>query len=80
MENVHIKIEKLYGLSYDNTRKRKNRPGYYHSDVHIIFDIEMGEIFTIKAILLSDGHSTTPSHTQLLCLDRALLLHSYLHS
>ena len=60
MERVSIWFEKIDGVSLDSMRKAKIRPGYDHVDIHVIFDINMGGKFTIKLLLVSDGHTTDP--------------------
>ena len=60
MKNVRIAIAKLDGVTSDEMRKGKIKPGYEHVNVHIIFDINMVGKFNIKARLVADGHTTTP--------------------
>ena len=58
--NVRILFEKLDGVTLDETRKGKIKPGYEHVSLHMIFDIKMDGKFTIKSILVADGHTTSP--------------------
>ena len=60
MENVRIAFDKLDGVTPDEMRKGKIRPGYEHVNVHILFDIKMDGKFTRKEILVADGHTTAP--------------------
>ena len=48
MENVRIEPEKLGSVTPDETRKGKVKPGYYHINVHMIFEINMDGRFTRK--------------------------------
>ena len=60
MENVCIEFEDPGGVSPDDTRKGKIRPGYEHVNVHMIFEINMDGNFTRKEIFVADGHITDP--------------------
>ena len=60
MTNVHIVFEKLDGVTPDEMRKEKIKPGYEHVNVHMMFDIKMDEKFTRKARLVANGHTTGP--------------------
>ena len=60
MTKIHIAFEKLDGVTPDEMRKGKIRPGYDHFNVHMIFDINMDGKFTRKATLVSGGHATEP--------------------
>ena len=46
MENFRIAFEKLDNVTPDEMRKGKNRPGYEHINVNMIFDINMDGKFT----------------------------------
>ena len=48
------------GITPDETRKEKNRPGYEHVNLHMIFGIDIDGKFTRKKILMDDGHTTSP--------------------
>ena len=58
--NFRIAFEKLDGITPDEMRKGKIKPGYDHVNVHMVFDIKMDGKFTIKARLVADGHTTAP--------------------
>ena len=58
--NVCIAFEKLDGLTPNEMRKGKIKPGYEHINVHMIFDIKMGGEFTRKSILVANVHTTAP--------------------
>ena len=60
MTNLSIAFEKLDGVTPDDMRKGKIKPGYENVNVHMIFDIKMGWKFTGKARLVADGHTTAP--------------------
>ena len=60
MENVCISFEKIYGITPDETKKGKSRPGREHVNVHIIIDIKVDVNFTRKTRLVAEGHTTAP--------------------
>ena len=60
MTNVRIKFEKLDGVTPDEMRKGKIKPGYEHVKVHILSYIKMDGKFTRKDRLVADGHTTEP--------------------
>ena len=60
MTNIRIAFEKLDGVTPDEMRKGKIKPGYEHINVHMIFDINMDGKFTKNAILVADGHTIAP--------------------
>ena len=72
MTKVRIAFDKLDGITTDEMRKGKIKPGYEHANVHMIFDIKMDGKFTIKEIL----HQL---FTKVLCPGRVLGLHFYLN-
>ena len=41
MMNVRIEFDKLDGITPDEMRKGKINTGYYHINVHMLFDINM---------------------------------------
>ena len=60
MMNVRIEFDKLDGITPDEMRKGKINTGYYHINVHMLFDINIDGKFTRKEILVDDGHTITP--------------------
>ena len=60
MENVRITFEKLNGVTPNDMRKLKIRPGYEQVNVQMIFGINMDGKFNRKARLVSNGHTTSP--------------------
>ena len=60
IKNTRIEFEKLDGVTPDETRKGKIKPGYEHINVHMIFDTKMYGKFTRKARLVADSHTTAP--------------------
>ena len=60
MKNSRISFENLDGVTPDEMRKGKIKPGYDHVNVYMIFDINMVGKFTRKVILVADGHITAP--------------------
>ena len=56
--NVSITFDNLDGVTTDEMRKWKIKPGYEHVNVHMIFDINMDGKFTRNEILVADGHTT----------------------
>ena len=60
MKNVRVAFEKLDGMSEEQMRAGKVRPGYSYCSTHMIFDIKMDGAFTRKARLVADGHKTRP--------------------
>ncbi len=60
MRNVRIAFEKIDGVTEQQMRTGKVRPGYSHCSTHMIFDIKMDGSFTRKARLVADGHKTAP--------------------
>ena len=62
MANVRIAFEKLDGITAQQMRTGKVKPGYKYCGTHMIFDIKMDGKFTRKARLVADGHTTdTPN-------------------
>ena len=61
MTKVCIEFEKLDGVTPDEMRKGKIKPGHEHVNVHTIFDINMYRKFIRKERLVADGHTTAPS-------------------
>ena len=62
MANTCISFENIDGVTPDEIRNGKIKPIYDHVNMHMIFDINMDGNFTIKVILVADGHKTeTPS-------------------
>ena len=61
LKNICIALERLDGVTPDEMREGKIKPGCEHINVQIIFDINMDGHFTIKARLVADGHTTAPS-------------------
>ena len=60
MKNFHIVFEKLDGVTPDDMRKGKIKPGYEHINIHMIFDINIYGKFTRKSRLVDGGHKTAP--------------------
>ena len=58
--NIRIAFEKIDGVTPDEMRKGKVKPGYEHVNVNIISNINMDGKFTRKARLVADGHTTAP--------------------
>ena len=58
--NIRIAFEKLGGVTPDEMRKGKIKPGYEHVNVHMIFDTMMYGKFNIKARFVADSHTTAP--------------------
>ncbi|GFH55427.1 hypothetical protein CTEN210_11903 [Chaetoceros tenuissimus] len=58
MTNVRIAFEKLEGVTKEEKRLGKVKPGFKFCDTHMIFDIKMDGKFTRKARLVADGHKT----------------------
>ena len=48
------------GITTNEIRKGKTRPGYDDVNVHMIFDINMDGKFTRKSILVADRLTTYP--------------------
>ena len=60
MANAQVKFEKIGGVTPNETRKGKIRPGYENINVHMIFDIKVDGKFTRKIRLVADGPTTSP--------------------
>ncbi|GFH49007.1 hypothetical protein CTEN210_05483 [Chaetoceros tenuissimus] len=60
MENVRVAFEVLAGVTPEEIRTGKERPGYKGIPCHMIFDIKMNGKFTHKARLVAGGHVTDP--------------------
>ena len=60
MANVCVTFDNIDGVTSDDTKKRKVRPGYDHVNVHMIFYINMDGKFTRKERFMDDGHKTSP--------------------
>ena len=60
MTNVRIEFEKLDGVTPDEMRKGKIKPGYEHVNVKIMFYIKMDGNFTRNSGLVADSHTTAP--------------------
>ncbi|GFH48949.1 hypothetical protein CTEN210_05425 [Chaetoceros tenuissimus] len=60
MENVRVAFEVLAGVTPEEMRTGKVRPGYKEIPCHMIFDIKMDGKFTRKARLVAGGHVTDP--------------------
>ena len=58
--NIRITFEKIDGVTPYEMSKVKIRTGYENINVHMIFDIKMDGMFTRKARLVADGHTTSP--------------------
>jgi hypothetical protein len=58
MKNVRVAFHKLDGVTKDEMKNGKIKPGYKFCGTHIIFDIKMDGKFTRKARLVADGHKT----------------------
>ena len=56
--NISLEFDKTDGVTPDEIREGKIRPGYEHVNVHIIFDINMDGKFTRKEKLVDEGHIT----------------------
>ncbi len=62
MKNVRVAFETQDGVTVDEMKTGKVKPGYKFITTHMIFDIKMDGKFTRKARLVADGHKTdTPS-------------------
>ena len=51
---------KLVSVTPDGMRKGNIMPGYEHTNVYMIFDINMDRKFTRKSILVAVAHTTAP--------------------
>ena len=60
MTNVRIVFDNIDGVTPDDMRKGKIKPGYENVNMHMIFYVNMDGKFTRKAILVADGHTTAP--------------------
>ncbi len=60
MKNVRVAFEKIDGVTEQQMRTGKVRPGYSFCSTHMIFDVKMDGSFTRKARLVADGHKTKP--------------------
>ncbi|GFH48999.1 Blackbeard [Chaetoceros tenuissimus] len=60
MENVRVAFEFLAGVTPEDIRTGKERPGYKGIPCHMIFDIKMNGKFTRKARRVAGGHVTDP--------------------
>ena len=60
MMNICIAFENIDGVTPDEISKRRNKTGYEHVNVHIIFYIRMDEKFTREAKLVAAVHTTAP--------------------
>ena len=60
MTNVRIAFEKLKGISVEQMKSGKIKPGYKEAELHMIFDIKMDGKFTRKARLVAGGHKLSP--------------------
>ena len=60
LRNVRVAFEKIDGVTEQQMRTGKVRPGYSYCSTHMIFDIKMDGSFTRKARLVADGHKTKP--------------------
>ena len=58
MVNVRVAFEKLEGVTIDEMKTGKVKPGFKFCSTHMIFDIKMDGKFTRKARLVADGHKT----------------------
>ena len=58
MKNVRVAFEKMEGVTEDQMRTGKVKPGYKYVGTHMVFDIKMDGKFTGKARLVADGHTT----------------------
>ena len=54
-------FSKLDGITVEDMRTGKIKPGYSFCGTHMIFDIKMDGKFTRKARLVADGHTTKVS-------------------
>ena len=60
MENIHITFETHNNVKPNEMRKCKIRPGYEHVNMHMILNIKIYDMFTMKSILVADGHIIAP--------------------
>ncbi len=58
MKNVRVAFEKVDGVTTEQMKSGKAKPGYKYCGTHMIFDIKMDGKFTRKARLVADGHKT----------------------
>ena len=58
MANVRVAFEKLEGVTIDEMKTGKVKPGFKFCSTHMIFDIKMDGKFTRKVRLVADGHKT----------------------
>ena len=58
MANVRVAFEKLEGVTVDEMKTGKVKPGFKFCSTHMIFDIKMDGKFTRKVRLVADGHKT----------------------
>ena len=60
MKNVRVAFDKVDGVTEEEMKTGKIKPGYKFCGTHMIFDIKMDGKFTRKARLVADGHKTDP--------------------
>ena len=58
MRNVRVAFSIVEGVTPEEMRQGKVKPGYKFCGTHMIFDIKMDGKFTRKARLVADGHKT----------------------
>ena len=54
-------FDNIDGVTHDEMRKGKINPGYENVNMHMIFYIKMDRKFTIKEILVDEGHKKAPT-------------------
>ena len=58
MTNVRIEFENIDGMTPEQMRTGKIKPGYKYFSTHMIFYIKIGGKFASKDILVADAHNT----------------------
>ena len=60
MANVRVAFKFLKGVTPEQMREGKVKPGFKYVGTHMVFDIKMNDKFTRKARLVSGGNKTAP--------------------
>ena len=59
-KNPCVAFENIDGVTLNEMRKGKIKPGYKEVNVHVIFYIKMNGKFTRKTRFVANGHTTAP--------------------
>ena len=64
MANVRVTFKVFKGVTPDQMREGKAKPGFKFVGIHMIFNIKMDGNFTRKSIIVPGGHkkATTIAH------------------